>query len=121
MLVFDFFSGTGSSTKAFEDAGHRVIRFENDTQFEAEEYVDINELTADYLIEKYGRPDFIWASPPCTAFSVASIGRHWHEPGVPKTQAADDSQKLVAHTLALIHDLKPGGGVDDGEPSRNAT
>lgn len=23
------------------------------------------------------QPDIIWASPPCTGFSVASIGRHW--------------------------------------------
>ena len=29
MLVFDFFSGTGSSTQAFIDAGHTVISFEN--------------------------------------------------------------------------------------------
>ena len=28
MIVFDFFSGTGSSTQAFKDAGHTVISFE---------------------------------------------------------------------------------------------
>ncbi len=24
-------------------------------------------------------PDVIWASPPCTYFSVASIGKHWNQ------------------------------------------
>ena len=73
MIVFDFFSGTGSSTQAFEDAGHTVYRFELDEKFTATENVDIMKLNAKYLIEKYGQPDFIWASPPCTAFSVASM------------------------------------------------
>ena len=77
MLIFDFFSGTGSSTQAFKDAGHTVITFENDSQFEASELVDVYELTAKRLLVEYGQPDFIWASPPCTAFSVASMGHHW--------------------------------------------
>jgi len=34
MLVFDFFAGTRSSTQAFEDAGHTVISFELDEQFD---------------------------------------------------------------------------------------
>lgn len=24
-------------------------------------------------------PDIIWASPPCTAFSVSAIGHHWRK------------------------------------------
>ena len=49
MLVFDFFAGTGSSTRAFEDAGHTVITFDNDEQFVVTEMVDIFTLTADDL------------------------------------------------------------------------
>ena len=60
MLVFDFFAGTGSSTQAFKDAGHTVISFELDEKFPATENVDIMDLTAEYLLEKYGQPDFIW-------------------------------------------------------------
>jgi hypothetical protein len=107
MLVFDFFSGTGSSTQAFEDAGHTVIRFELDPQFKADEHVDILGLTADILVAKYGLPDFVWASPPCTSFSVASIGHHWIASGVPKTQAALESMALVAHTRQLVEALNP--------------
>ena len=110
LIVFDFFAGTGSSTKAFEDAGHKVYKFELDESFDATEHVDVMDLTAKYLIDKYGRPDFIWASPPCTAFSVASMGHHWISGGaspVPRTEKAKQSQELVAHTIKLIKELEP--------------
>lgn len=113
MIVFDFFAGTGSSTQAFVDAGHTVYTFELDKQFEATEHADIMELTAKYLIGKYGKPDFIWASPPCTAFSVASMGYHWtggKQAYVPKTDFAQYSQELVRHTIALIKELNPTKG-----------
>jgi hypothetical protein len=113
MIIFDLFSGTGSSTQAFKDADHTVISFEIDTQFEATEHIDVFKLTAQGLIEKYGRPDFVWASPPCTAFSVASMGHHWGgglRAYEPKTEAAKISQKLVAHTLQLIKELAPPKG-----------
>jgi hypothetical protein len=105
--VFDFFAGTRSSTQAFEDIGDRVISFDNDQQFEVTEVVDIFDLSAHDLIARYGRPDFVWASPPCTAFSVASMGHHWERSRVPKTNAARLSIELVAKTRALIEELNP--------------
>jgi hypothetical protein len=113
MIVFDFFSGTGSSTQAFRDAGHTVISFELDDFFEATEHVNVFNLNAKDLITKYGQPDFVWASPPCTAFSVASMGHHWgggSRAYEPKTEAAKMSQELVAHTRKLIAELNPTKG-----------
>ena len=113
MIVFDFFSGTGSSTQAFKDAGHTVISFELDESFEATEHADVFNLNAADLIARYGQPDFIWASPPCTAFSVASMGHHWQSGGenpVPKTHSALLSQELVEYTLKLIKALNPTKG-----------
>ena len=113
MLIFDFFSGTGSSTKAFREAGHTVISFELDDYFEATENVDILELTSDYLLSTYGRPDFVWASPPCTTFSVASIGHYWNYiNGVayPKNEKAINGLRIVEHTRNLIEQLQPTKG-----------
>lgn len=106
MLIFDFFAGTGSSTQAFEDAGHTVIKVELDEYFDAHER-DIMALSSEYLLTKYGQPDFIWASPPCTAFSIAAVGHHWNKDRTPKTEAASFNQLLVAKTLQLINELKP--------------
>ena len=113
MIVFDLFAGTGSATRAFVDAGHDVHTFELDPAFDATETVDVLDLDADYLTRMYGRPDFVWASPPCTAFSVASIGHHWgggHRQYVPKTDAARHNQELVAHTVRLMAGLRPRYG-----------
>lgn len=113
MIVFDFFAGTGSSTKAFVDAGHQVFTFEMDTFFNTTENIDIMDLTVEYLLEKYGQPDFVWASPPCTAFSVASIGHHWLRGGdhpVPKTPQAEYNQLLVAKAIELAEGLNPRFG-----------
>lgn len=109
MLIFDFFSGTGSATKAFEDCGHTVIKVELDEQFEAHER-DILELNVHYLRLKYGIPDFIWASPPCQKFSVASIGKYWQKGDpypIPKDSSVYNAINLVKHTLKLIEELRP--------------
>jgi hypothetical protein len=112
MIVYDFFAGTGSATKAFEDAGHTIVKVELDEYFEADER-DILTLTADYLIAKYGQPDFIWASPPCQKFSVASLWKYWEGSrghSVPKHPAVYEALALVQHTVDLMRDLKPTHG-----------
>ena len=112
-MIFDFFAGTGSSTEAFVQRGWDVKTFELDDRFPATEHVDLLHLDADYLLRVDGRPDFVWASPPCTAFSVASIGHHWaggRRAYVPKTELAVANQELVAHTVRLIAGLQPRYG-----------
>ena len=110
MIVLDLFAGTGSSTAAFEQ-NHKVIRVELDRQHQAELHQDDTTLTVEQVIAVCGgRPDFIWASPPCQAFSVAAIGRYWSEGGSdpkPKHPKAIEAQRVVRATLDLIHALRP--------------
>lgn len=50
-------------------------------------------------------PDIIWASPPCTGFSVASIGHHWgggHRVYQPKSATAYLGLALVKRTQEII-------------------
>ena len=105
MRVLDLFAGTGSATQAFEHRGHQVIRVEVDKQFVAD-YRDVMELDWQSL----GHFDFIWASPPCTAFSVASIGHYWNKDGTPKHAGAQEGLKLVQQAITIIKGLKPTYG-----------
>lgn len=70
------------------------------------------EVSAKDIIERFGRPDVIWASPPCTSYSIAAISHHRKknaETGSldPVSDFAKLSDELVKHTLELIKELKP--------------
>lgn len=111
-VILDLFAGTGSATRAFEDRGFTVIRVELDPSHAAEHHRDVVTVTPEEVREWAGGKwiPFVWASPPCTAFSVASIGRHWAlQRGVylPKSDAARDAVKLIDATLRLIGALEP--------------
>jgi site-specific DNA-cytosine methylase len=52
------------------------------------------------------KPDVIWASPPCTTFSVASIHHYWDK-GKPKNDVCLKGIALVKKTIELIQQLDP--------------
>ena len=48
------------------------------------------------------KPNLIWASPPCTYFSVASIGKHWNENHTPKSKEAVLGLEILNKTLDIF-------------------
>lgn len=113
MRVFDFSVGAGGPTQVWKEEGDEVFTFDINADFNHPTTKAFMRLTVEDLIDRYGRPDFVWSSPPCVTFSVASMGHHWgggKRKYVPKTQAAEDNVKIVAHVRDLILGLKPSLG-----------
>jgi hypothetical protein len=106
MKVIELFAGSRSIGKAAEALGLDVWSTDLHPFDGIDLAEDILKLSADD-IPHAGEDTILWASPPCTGFSVASIGRHWVEPGVPKTDTARLGMELVQHTLKLIEDIGP--------------
>ena len=113
MKVLELFAGTRSIGKAFESAGHEVFSVEWSYDFEnIDLYADILTVTAADILEKFGKPDVIWASPDCSTFSIAAISHHRRknpETGNldPVSAYAKFCDKVDRHVLELIKELNP--------------
>lgn len=104
MKILELFAGSRSFSNVAEKMG--LLTFSTDIEaFEKIDLVkDIMEISTGDIPFK---PDIIWASPPCTCFSVASIGKHWSEGYIPKTEAARQAIKIVERTIELIKEITP--------------
>lgn len=112
MKVLELFAGTRSIGKAFEQKGHEVFSVEWDKQFEdIDLYEDILKVQAKDILDKFGRPDVIWASPDCSSYSVAAISHHRrkdeHGNLQPITDYAKFCDRVNQHMLCLILALMP--------------
>ena len=113
LKVLELFAGTRSIGRAFEQRGHDVFSIEWNKDFEnISLYKDISELTAQEIIDSFGHPDVIWASPDCTTFSIAAISHHRRkneETGNldPVSDYANFCDKVDTHVLDLIRELAP--------------
>lgn len=66
MKVVELFAGTRSVSKAFERKGIETHSIEFDTRHEnIDWYEDINKVSAQDIVDRFGIPDVLWASPDC--------------------------------------------------------
>ena len=111
MKVVVFFAGTRSVEKPFRAAGHETFSIDWDKKFEnIDLYADILTVNAADIVEKFGLPDVVWASPDCTTFSIAAISHHRRknpETGNldPVSKYAKFCDKVDQHVLDLIREL----------------
>ena len=112
MKILELFAGTRSIGKAFEAAGHEVYSIEWSKDFEdIDWYEDIGKITAQDILDRFGHPDVIWASPDCTSYSLAAISHHRRKEAdgslTPLTEYAKFCDKVNAHVIELIKELNP--------------
>lgn len=100
MKVLELFAGSRSIGNVCDDLGYNVFSSDINPFDNIDYVVDINKF--DVSVVPF-IPDFIWASPPCTYFSVASIGKHWNKNNTPKSDNALKGVEYVKSTLKIIN------------------
>ena len=107
MKVLELFAGSRSVGKVADKLGWEVFS----SDFEAFEGIDYQIDILKFDVSKVPfKPDIIWASPPCTGFSVAAIGRNWEKTetdAIPKTDTARLGIELVKKTIEIIDYFQP--------------
>ena len=113
MKVLELFAGERCIGKAFERHGHDVFSVDWGKDFKnIDLYADIGSLTSQTIVDMFGHPDVIWASPDCTSYSIAGIGFHRkknHETGEldPVSDYAKFCDEVNQNVLKLIRELNP--------------
>jgi|TARA_R110000765_G_scaffold6552_1_gene20165 site-specific DNA-cytosine methylase len=103
MNVLELFAGSRSIGKVCDNLGYNVFSSDINSFDNIDYVIDINKF--DVSLVPF-IPDFIWASPPCTYFSVASIGKHWNKNNTPKSDNALKGVEYVKSTLKIINYFK---------------
>ena len=110
MKVLELFAGSCSFSNVAATYGFETYttdHWQYDTKIN--QIVDIFNFNINKVPFK---PDIIWASPPCTTFSIASCGKHWTAPDKsgnrePKTEAAETGLLMLEQTIWIISNLQP--------------
>lgn len=122
MKILDLYSGLGGASEAFLQAGHDVIRIDNNPLLGDVNSTIIADASYAYNFVAEERFDLIWASPPCLEFSNAF--------NAPKPKAAREGREFkpdladVKKAINIIAWLEPRywvienviGAIKDFEP-----
>jgi len=99
MKILELFAGSRSIGKVADSLGHEVFSVDINYFNNIDLVIDILNLEKNMIPFI---PDMIWSSPPCTYFSVASIGVHWNEDHTPKTKKAVLGLEILNKTIEIF-------------------
>ena len=110
MKVLELFAGSRSFSKVSEEFNYKTYTTDIEPFERIDQVCNIFKFDIDKMLNEFGKPDIIWASPPCTTFSVASISTHWtggKRAYIPKTREAELGIQIIQETIQIIDMLKP--------------
>ena len=110
MKVLELFAGSRSFSKVSEEFNYKTYTTDIEPFERIDQVCNIFKFDIDKMVNEVGKPDIIWASPPCTTFSVASISTHWtggKRAYIPKTKEAEMGIQIIEETIQIIDMLKP--------------
>lgn len=99
MKVLELFAGNGDITKYLKDKGIDAVSLDIDKSKHPDICKDAYSLDDEWLKQF----DFIWLSPDCTTYSLASHGRHRIKGGVP---VSDYAKECDEKNTKLFQQLK---------------
>ena len=99
-------------SNAFRARGHECFTVDWDEKFPSSWHTDISKITAQDILERFGRPDIIWVGTDCSSYSVASISKHRRKnPETGNLDPISDYAKFCdnmnIHVKELIKELNP--------------
>ena len=99
MHLVELFRGTGSVGHVARRWGWEVVSVDMDPVHKATHTVDVRNLP----YRSMRIPDVVWASPPCTTYSLAANRVHHRAAGGRAlTQEVNDADAIVRHLLKMI-------------------
>ena len=111
MKVLELFAGTRSIGKAFEKEGHEVFSVDWDKSFDnIQWYTNVGTISKKDIVDRFGKPDVIWASPDCTTYSIAAISTHREYINgilLAKSRYAQQCDIINRNLIELINVLNP--------------
>jgi len=97
MIMLDLFSGSGSASQPFLDAGWKVYRYDIEPTGADGIFIDLKEkMFVNGLIDtwKNKKVDLVWCSPPCTHYS--DVNPRFHDPlWVPDTLLWNNCHSII--------------------------
>lgn len=111
-VFLELFSGSKEVSKIAESYGYETFSIDINPKFAPSLICDILKVK---LVQLPRNVEIVWASIPCTVFSILSIGKHWEKVNyswrkyfyIPKTEEAKEAIRIVEKTLWLINNLNP--------------